>query len=169
MKKQIKLSTLLLSLLMLVLVGCGDSGTDAKVQQEDIKTLVGTKWVLKAFGDVATKEEREPRDLSNVVNKSENLFFIYFSSETQATGYASANKCAGSYSFLADEKRITFTNYKNLTEVNESKDGGEFIDIMYTKINNSKCEFLNGTMKIYYDNETKYLLFNKLTPKIEKN
>lgn len=169
MKTQVTLSTLLLSLLMFVLVSCSDSGTNAKVPQDEVKTLVGTRWKLKSIIDVVNNKEKVPfPELTNNNNDTSKYFSIHFINEDEMDGHSSANECEGSYTFYPEEKKITWM-FINHTKVGETPFGYEYLEIMRDKIKNSKCEFLNGTMKIYYDNETKYLLFNKLTPKIEKN
>lgn len=153
------------TLLMLVIVGCGDSGTNAKVQYDDVKTLVGTKWKLKSIVDVVNNKEKVPfPELTNNDNDTSKYFSIHFINEDEMDGHSSTNECEGSYTFYPEEKKITWM-FINHTKVGETPFGYEYLEIMRDKIKNSKCEFINGTMKVYYDNETKYLLFRKVVLK----
>lgn len=194
MKKQIKLSTLLLSLLMLLIIGCSDSGNSTSALQQNEKDkaqkvdkqkqLVNTKWKFTAYIDEVNNTKEEPEDRS--FRTDEGGLIIEFTENKTSEHYDPAivpNKDVyeikgygywdehltfiGLYNFDKDRDNGIKLGISQPNKILEPKDAYKFYDLV------NKTHSFDATkdnLKLYYgEGKDKYLLFNKLTPKIEKN
>ena len=119
---------------------------------QTVNTLTG-KWKLIQYKDVITGQtENEPEEYKN----SESMTFTFNDNHLQGkfTGITLHNNTKGTYS-LYDNNKIT-VNYFSQTKISEPYWGNKFWE---TIIQASSFSISNDTLNIYYDKDTKAMVF----------
>lgn len=173
MKKQITLSTLLLSLLMLVLLGCGDNSTNSPKVKYEVGPFAGTTWKCIAYVDennnVIKTPHNEPIDDEYMKSVYFNLFFLDKISRIDSVGIEpipitiigfgyDGYLIEGTYQVIPNTnkfKELFIDHYRSLVAVSKTIKWMEYI-------NNCKSFYKNNdTLKLYQkdDGTGKHLLF----------
>ena len=120
-----------------------------KKTSEDITNV---KWHLTKFVDVENKTEEAP------LYNSSDVYWLKLNTSSYE-GKSFSNVLAGTVNIDAVTKKITFSNIGG-TEINELFDGQRFIDCLKQVYSFKKTT--ENTLILYYDNNNKYLLFEKI-------
>ena len=143
----------------LLTVACSKSNSNEPKQE--IKSLAGTKWKLTAFVDVENNTHREPDHGSATgdTNRMKSMFTLSFDNEGVFGGRAIGNGVGGEYS--VDYTTNTLFLISNIsTKVGEPTADSYF----YWRFFNGSFVFklYSQTLHILYDDDKKYLEFNKI-------
>ena len=114
--------------------------------------ITNVKWHLTKFVDVENKTEEAP-----LYNSSDVFWLILKTSSFEGKSFS--NVLAGTVNIDAVTNKITFSNIGG-TEINELFDGQKFIDCL-KQVYSFKITTEN-TLILYYDNNKKYLQFEKI-------
>lgn len=162
------LQVLAMSMLIVVFTGCKgttDSGPKDDIVfkdktkitgEEQLKSLVGTKWKLVGFVETKTGnlKEAEPLDKGDV-----GAYAIHFANDTTIFSRTSTNSINVTCKFNYLNNEIIVKQVLR-TEVGEMfGDGEEFINSLMSL---SRFEVNTKQLKMYYNNGDNYLLYNYL-------
>ena len=121
-------------------------------EKETSDDITNVKWHLTKFVDVANKTEEAP------LYNSSDVFWLKLKTSS-FEGKSFTNVLAGTVNIDAVTKKITFSNIGG-TEINELFDGQKFIDCLKQVYSFKKTT--ENTLILYYDNNKKYLQFEKV-------
>lgn len=116
-------------------------------------TLEGSKWKLQSFYDSKGQKPDSPRP-----ENCPECYVIKFEFKGVWQGHSSTNVLFGQYKVDTSKGTLKFTEI-NGTEINELYDGPKYMLILKTV---HSFEVKNNQLKLFYDNEGNYLLFNTI-------
>lgn len=157
------LQVLAMSVLIAAFAGCKgttDSGPkDDNKEQEQLITLVGTKWLLVGFGDTKTGNVK-PAEPKAHPGKEDKIYFLHFDSDSSFKGFTSTNEIYGKY--IADYSKKTIWTEMITSMINEFGDGRLFKEILHSNATRTFSATAK-TFKIFYNNGDNYMLFEIFT------
>ena len=155
MDKLVKYAVFLL-ISAIAIAGCNNAVDNN--DNEELTSLVGTKWKLVGIMDVKTNTLKvlEPKNC-------QRCYIIMFNSglyeddeyNTNIVYYSSTNELVGNYNANYETQTISFRIYGG-TKVGEVGDGEMWCNIFPTI---KSFSFQKNSLRLYYNDQRNYLLF----------
>lgn len=129
--------------------------TASSCDKDEAFTLEGSKWKLQSFYDSKGQTIDSPRPENCL-----ECYVIKFEIKGSWQGHSSTNVLFGQYKVDNSTSKGTLKfNEINGTEISELYDGSKYMLILKTV---HAFEVKNNQLKLFYDNEGNYLLFNTI-------
>ncbi len=152
-------SSLYFCIFLLFFTACNDNTTLPDDDNLQLKTLVGTKWKFIGFTEESTG------NISKIDSEYDcnNCFTLKFENDSLIAGFTTVNDLHIIYTANYKENELTIFSVFG-TKVNESEIGKKYIDIFtnMTYIKPTKYLATEKNLKIFYDNNNKYLNYYRI-------